>query len=77
LLRRGPLARDLTDPPELADQVTAAEQAALERAMETLLRGRIGFGTKVRIVPPGTIERPQGKAGRCVVVTPRRAYGRI
>ena len=43
--------------------------------METLLRGRIGFCAKVRVVPPGTIERSQDKVGRCVgVVTTRRAY---
>lgn len=50
--------------PELAGRLTEAEGAALERDTAAMLRGRIGLAAALRVVPPGTIERSQGKARR-------------
>jgi phenylacetate-CoA ligase len=52
--------------PEVAGRMLAAEQAALEQRTEALIRAKVGLATVVRAVPPGTIERSQGKAKRVV-----------
>jgi phenylacetate-CoA ligase len=57
--------------PELAGTMTEAGMTALEEAAKGLLRGRIGLAARVRIVPPGTIERSQGKAKRVIDRRPR------
>ena len=45
-------------------KLAAAEQAALERKTEHLIKSYVGVTTRVRVVEPGTIERSQGKAKR-------------
>jgi phenylacetate-CoA ligase len=57
--------------PETADRLTAEAQLALERATEALIRARIGLAVAVRAVPPGTIERSQGKARRVLDRRPK------
>ena len=49
---RGPLAR--------------AETKTLARRAEHLIKAHIGVTTTVRVVPPGTVERSQGKAKRVI-----------
>jgi phenylacetate-CoA ligase len=50
--------------PALGGKLAAAEQTALERKTEHLIKAYVGVTTRVRVVEPGTIERSQGKAKR-------------
>ena len=50
--------------PSLGGKLAAAEQTALERKTEHLIKAYVGVTTRVRVVEPGTIERSQGKAKR-------------
>ena len=50
--------------PALGGKLAAAEQTALERKTEHLIKAYVGVATRVRVVEPGTIERSQGKAKR-------------
>ena len=51
--------------------MSADEHAALERRAEHLIKAHVGVTTKVRVVPPGTIERSQGKAKRVRDLRPK------
>jgi phenylacetate-CoA ligase len=57
--------------PDCAGRLTAEGHAELERGAEALIRAGTGLAAKVRAVPPGTIERSQGKAKRVVDRRPR------
>jgi phenylacetate-CoA ligase len=47
------------------------ETEALERRAEHLIKAHIGVTTTVRVVPPGAVERSQGKAKRVIDKRPR------
>lgn len=51
---------------DAAGTLTPDEHAALERRAEGLIRAQVGVAATVRAVPPGTVERSQGKAKRVV-----------
>jgi phenylacetate-CoA ligase len=52
--------------PSLAGKFTADEIVAAEHNVEHLIKAYVGVTAKARIVPPGTIERSQGKAKRVI-----------
>ena len=58
--------------PAFAGQLTAEAHTALERHAEHLIKAHVGVTTAVRVVPPETIARSQGKAKR---VIDKRAKG--
>ena len=57
---------------ETAGKLTREERVGLERRAEHLIKALVGVTTTVRVVPPSTIERSQGKAKR---VIDKRAKG--
>jgi phenylacetate-CoA ligase len=57
--------------PESAGALAPEEHAALERRAEALIKAASGVSATVRAVPPGAIERSQGKARRVVDRRPR------
>jgi phenylacetate-CoA ligase len=57
--------------PELAGTLGAAENAALEKKAEHLIKAFVGVSTTVRVLEPGTIERSQGKAKRVIDRRPK------
>jgi len=46
--------------------MTSAEHEKIEANLERLIKGFVGVTARVRVVPPGTIERSEGKARRVV-----------
>jgi phenylacetate-CoA ligase len=56
---------------EFAGIVGAEEQRALARRAEHLIKAHVGVTANVRITPPGTIERSQGKAKRVIDLRPK------
>jgi phenylacetate-CoA ligase len=52
--------------PDAAGTLAEDEHADLERRAEALVKAVTGVSSTVRAVPPGTIERSQGKAKRVV-----------
>ena len=52
--------------PELAGKLGAAENAALAKQAEHLIKAYVGVTATVRVLEPGTIERSQGKAKRVI-----------
>jgi phenylacetate-CoA ligase len=50
----------------LAGKLTGQEIEEVGRNAEHLIKAYVGVTTKARIVPPGTIERSQGKAKRVI-----------
>ena len=57
------LSCDVEAKPEIYEQGEQVLQA-LEKQIEGKIRGTIGIGVKVRLVPPKSIERSEGKAKR-------------
>ena len=57
--------------PASAGTLTAEAHSALERHAEYLIKSHIGVTTSVRVVPPATLERSQGKAKRVIDKRPR------
>lgn len=47
-------------------QAGADKTKEVEHKVENRLKGTIGIGIKVRLVPPGTITRSEGKAKRVI-----------
>ncbi len=58
--------------PESAGSLAAAAHSDLERHAEHLIKAHVGVTTAVRVVPPETIERSQGKAKRVIDKRPKR-----
>jgi phenylacetate-CoA ligase len=57
--------------PTFAGQLTTAAHTALERHAEHLIKAHVGVTASVRVVPPETLERSQGKAQRVIDKRPR------
>ena len=57
--------------PAFAGQLTKDAHAALERRAEHLIKAHVGVTASVRVVPPETLERSQGKAKRVIDKRPR------
>jgi phenylacetate-CoA ligase len=55
----------------LAGKLNGDEIAERERKAEHLVKAYVGVTAKARIVPPGTLERSQGKAKRVVDLRPK------
>ncbi|HET7714220.1 MAG TPA: AMP-binding protein, partial [Bauldia sp.] len=54
-----------------AAPIGAETRTALEREAEHLIKGHVGVSCAVRVVPPGTIERSEGKAKRVIDRRPK------
>jgi phenylacetate-CoA ligase len=54
-----------------AGQLTGDAHTALERRAEHLIKAHVGVTASVRVVPPETLERSQGKAKRVIDKRPR------
>ena len=52
--------------PAFDGRLSAEAHTALERHAEHLIKAHVGVTTSVRVVPPETIERSQGKAKRVI-----------
>ena len=52
--------------PAFAGQLTRDAHTALERRAEHLIKAHVGVTASVRVVPPETLERSQGKAKRVI-----------
>ena len=57
--------------PEIASGLTPELRLALEHRAEHLIKALVGVTTTVRVVPPSTIERSQGKAKRVIDKRPK------
>ncbi len=57
--------------PSCAGRITPDEHKALERRAEHLVKAHAGVTVTVRVVPPATLERSQGKAKRVIDKRPR------
>jgi phenylacetate-CoA ligase len=57
--------------PAFAGRLTSDAHTALERHAEHLIKAHVGVTTSVRVVPPETLERSQGKAKRVIDKRPR------
>ncbi len=57
--------------PELSGKLAAAENTALEKKAEHLIKAYVGVTANVRVLEPGTIERSQGKARRVIDRRPK------
>ena len=57
--------------PAVARSMTGAEIEEAERKAEHLIKAYVGLTARARIVPPGTIERSQGKAKRVIDLRPK------
>jgi phenylacetate-CoA ligase len=56
---------------EFAGTLDAEGQSALAGRAEHLIKAHVGVTAKVHVVPPGTIERSQGKAKRVIDLRPK------
>ena len=57
--------------PAVARSMTGTEIEEAERKAEHLIKAYVGLTARARIVPPGTIERSQGKAKRVIDLRPK------
>jgi phenylacetate-CoA ligase len=57
--------------PAFAGRLTSEAHTALERHAEHLIKAHVGVSASVRVVPPETLERSQGKARRVIDKRPR------
>jgi phenylacetate-CoA ligase len=56
---------------ESRGSLAQTETEVLERRTEHLIKALVGVTTTVRVVPPGTVERSQGKAKRVIDKRPK------